>query len=197
VAGFVDGRLTAIVALHGAGGHRVCVDVAAVGEVDGRVGFTVGNGGGEGAFAEDATGEVGLEVEIEGAVGALAEGLFHRRVGVAAADGPGIIGSPSDVDEVEFDIVGVVRVVERVELCFGHVVGDAGFCGFFGDNVEYDVNGDGLCVAGCQGGTGGGGARVCVAMERLNCLDKVVRGMRSVCATVEWSSVTCRGQESP
>lgn len=155
VARFVHGRLPVVVAVHGAFGHGVCVDVAAVAVVDGGVFFAVCNGGWECAFTQDAAGEVGLEVQVQGIVGALAEGLFHGGVGVAAASGPGVVGGPAYVDEVEGDVVGLVRVVERVELRLRHVVVDAGFGVFFGDDVEGYVDADGAAVACCEGCTAG------------------------------------------
>jgi hypothetical protein len=60
VARLMDGGLVLVVAVHGAGWHRIGVDIASVVEVDGVVGRAICDAGGERAAAEHAAGEVGL-----------------------------------------------------------------------------------------------------------------------------------------
>ena len=108
VARLVHGRFTHVVAVGAAAGHRLRGDVAAVGDVGGRVGLEA-DVGGEGAAAEDATGEVSLEVDVEGGVSALAEGGFHGCVvGGVGAGGPSVVGGEGGVVQGEGYAVGFV-----------------------------------------------------------------------------------------
>lgn len=58
-----------------------------------------------------------MEVDVEGAVGSLAEGGFHG--GVVAVGGPGAVDSEGGGLELEGDIYRSVGDVECVELCKG------------------------------------------------------------------------------
>lgn len=53
--------------------------------------------------------------------------FFHVCVVGRGAHGPGVVGRPGHVDEVERDVVGLVGFVERVEWLGGHVVCDSIF----------------------------------------------------------------------
>lgn len=132
----VHGRAPEIVALGaeilgGLAGEGAGEDVAAVGAVDGggegdggaggAGGVGVGDGGGEGAVAEEGgaggvwggrgRAEVGLEVEVEGGIGALAEGCFHRGGG-GAVEGPGVVDGVGGGVAEEGDVGGGEGLVE-------------------------------------------------------------------------------------
>lgn len=113
-------------------GQRPAEDVAAVEDVDARRAGGRDARGGERAVAEqgaaggDAGGagrglELRLVVDVEGAVGAFAEGGFHGLVG--AVGGPGVVCRSVGALEGEADRGVGVRCGEVVEL-----VGDHGVC---------------------------------------------------------------------
>lgn len=68
---------------------------------------------GEVAVAEKTTREV-LEVDVEGVVAALAEGLLHGSLGLVIV--PGAVGGAGDALEDERDTGGGVVGVEDIEL---------------------------------------------------------------------------------
>ena len=122
--------------MHAAVRHRVGVDVAAVGDVDAgrRAG---GDLGGERAGSEVPACEVRVEVEVQVAVGALAEGGFEcRHVRVGGCYGPDVVDGPVDVLEDEGYAVLVVHLVHRRELGGRHVGGDGAVVGGAADDVE-------------------------------------------------------------
>lgn len=116
VARLMHGRLALVIALHQPVGHRVRIDVAPIVEVNGGIFLAVGNIARQGAAAQDTADEISLEVQIERAIGSLAQRLFHVVVGGLVAHGPRVVGIPRHVDEVELDVVRLVGLVERVEL---------------------------------------------------------------------------------
>ena len=114
---FVHGRLALTVAVHGPVGHAARQHVATVEGIGlGReclgCAFLAGfecHVGREGAVAEELgggavgrRGEVGLEVDVEGRVAALSEGLFHADI--VGVGGPVIIDRVCCAEEVEGDV---------------------------------------------------------------------------------------------
>lgn len=176
VARLVHGRLAHVVAGDGAAGGGAGGDVAAVNGVGGGL-RGVAHVGGEGALAEGAAGHVALEVEVEGGVGALAEGLLHGEVvSWGGAHGPGVVGGEVGALEGEGDAVRVVGGVQGGDLLRDlRGLDDAGG-GVRGHDV--DVDGDG---ADARDGAGGGG---CVGGGAA-----CVWGRKDAAATVEGGRV--------
>ena len=153
VARLVHRRLAHIVPVDGALRDGAERDVAAVAHVHGGrgVGADVGR---ERADAEIAARRVGLEVEVQVFVGALAQGALHGDVdGVVAADGPGVVDGPGGVAEVEGHAVGVVRVVQRGQLLRHLRGGDHVGVGFGGHDVQVHSHRDGASGGGVARGT--------------------------------------------
>lgn len=96
--------------------HGILDEAAAVGprvRDGGRQGAVAEQGGG-GAVGVRGGGEVGLEVEVEGAVAAAAEGLLHQgRVGVR---GPAVVHAPGRRDEFEGDAGWAVEAGQDGDL---------------------------------------------------------------------------------
>ena len=127
----VHGRLPLIVPLHGErsplrGASQHAASVLSV--VDGGVlvGFAAGGVGdvcGEGAVAEQGGGgavgvrwggQVRLQVDVQGGVGAAAEGGFHG--GAVGVRGPAVLDGVGTAGEGEGDIGGGVGSVEDGDL---------------------------------------------------------------------------------
>lgn len=112
------------VAVHVAAGQAAGQHVAAVLDVVlcGRGGRHPGGGQRAVAEQEGAGGagdggggrEVGLQVDVEVGVGAVAEGAFHG--GGVGVCGPGVVDGEVHAAEAEEDVVGVVGVGEVGEL---------------------------------------------------------------------------------
>ena len=139
----VHRRHAQVIPRHGAVGHGVSVDVAAVGDVD-RWRGAGGDLGGEGAGSQVAAGEVRVEVEVQVGVGSLAEGGFGRVHVCACGDGPGVVDGEVGVLEDERDAVLVVHCVHCCQLGGRHVGGDGAVVGGAADDVEVGGDGDGV-----------------------------------------------------
>ncbi|KAI7092165.1 hypothetical protein KC356_g131 [Hortaea werneckii] len=105
VARLVHGRLAEVVAHEGTAWHGGGVDVAAVHVVEFHGGPRL-HGGRERAGPQRAAGELRVEVQVQGLVGAGAEGLLGVVHGTAVADGPG----------------QVLRLVQGADLAVGHLL---------------------------------------------------------------------------
>lgn len=218
VPDFVHGRLAHLVAFQAAAGHAAREDVApvedvrgsgvrrglavAVGEflVRGAGGGRVGDGLGEGAVAEelgglgarggDAGGEVGLEVDVEGGVGAAAEGGLHGAVLDVGC--PGVVDGVAGGVQHEGDVGGGVRAVEDAALA-GDEVGDVlrgVLRGLVGgrDEVDVRVDNDLLGEAGFAGLETVLGVQGCVGVEKRG-----ARGARAALSDVA-SIAASRGE---
>lgn len=184
VACFVHGCHAHVVACHIAAGHGGGVDVAAVGEVLGakRVGCDLRW---EGAGSQDAAVEVGVEVEVEVFVGAIAAGFLEVVHGGTVSDGPGVVGVNGDVAEGECDADGIISFVQGGKLGGGHFLSELSGLGGGRDKVQVgcdaDSWADGLTL-------GDGGERVWsagVTVQESNCLVKVRRGLCSANTAVK------------
>ena len=135
VADLVDRRAAEVVPVQwGAeAGERRAQDVAAVEDVRGGGRLFRHAGGRQRAVPEeDAAGgdaggagggdEVGLVVDVEGAVGAFAEGDFHGAV--VAVGRPGVVCGAVGAHVAEADAGVDVGVLEARELVCDHGVGD-------------------------------------------------------------------------
>jgi hypothetical protein len=103
-----------------------------------------GNFGGEGAGAEHAISEVGVEVEVEVLVGSGAEGGLELVHGGAVSNGSGVVGGERGVDQVEGDADGVVGCVKGGGLVGSDLLRDSAGFGGGGDDMKVVFDGDKL-----------------------------------------------------
>lgn len=140
-------RLAAVIPNDLAPGHRLRRHVTPIANVDARAGFAGPDVRRQSASAEDGAGEVRVEVEVEGVVGAAAQGGFQGVHVRARGDGPGVVGGVGRAEEGEADVVGVVGFVEGGELVGHHGRGHGGGVACFGQDVEVGGDFDGFGLA--------------------------------------------------
>ena len=171
VPDLVHSRLALVVAVNVTVRHAAGEDIAAVGavvgggELDHFAGVTglIGDVGGQGTVPKQLgvggcrhRREVGLEVDVECGVIALAEGSLHG--GVGGVRRPRIVDRVGDVTEREGDGRASVRGFEGVELASHHDWRDEVLGVGRGHDVEVGV--DGISGYGAAGAEAGGDDRI-------------------------------------